>query len=299
VLVSKYLLSFLLPRSFIGGIIDSISGIEDKRYKRSKAKSGEFLRSYDLHMDNTKYRRAVVDAKAAGLHPLFALGASGFSAPPTSAGTSTPAGQEQTRPSRLGASIDAAILGGERKQRQSGMDAELQKNNIAQRRNLDSRSQLNEMEAQRLASDNAMNARDPWDTGTLRGTPVGSDFEAVGVGPPDARTFGIGTRARSLGRRPITMESNRSSPMREEVIADDGERYRVISSKYDELAQVDLPYQIAKRKAYRFLWQTRPNATTAWIKSQWSIIKARRNKILLTRRAQRDRVEQRTWRGRR
>lgn len=39
--------------------------------------------------DDSKYQRATVDAKKAGLHPLFALGSGGVSAPPQAVGGST------------------------------------------------------------------------------------------------------------------------------------------------------------------------------------------------------------------
>ncbi len=287
-------LTWAFRLSFIGGIIDAISGIEDKRYKRSKAKSSEFLRSYDLHMDNTKYQRAVVDAKQAGLHPLFALGASGFTAPPTAAFNTTTAGQEAPyQGGRLGGAIDSAILGKERKQRQSGMDANLQRMQESQIRNLDSRSSLNEINAMRLSSDNAMNQRDPWDTGTLRGNNLGSDFEAVGVGPPDARTFAAGTRGRSLGKRPLTMESNRSVPMRMEAVLDDGSKIRVVGQNWDEVSQADLIYQIAIHYASRGMTKA-----AAWTKAKEEARHIRAIKKDLRSNKRRYRVEQRTWRGR-
>ncbi len=287
-------LTWAFRLNFIGGIIDAISGIEDKRYKRSKAKSSEFLRSYDLHMDNTKYQRAVVDAKQAGLHPLFALGASGFTAPPTAAFNTTTAGQEAPyQGGRLGGAIDKMVLGKERKQRQSGMDVRLQAMEAAQIRNLDSRSSLNEINAMRLSSDDAMNQRDPWDTGTLRGTPGGSDFEAIGVGPPDARTFPIGTRPRSLDKRPLTMESNRSVPMRMDVRLDDGSFIRVIGQNWDEVSQADLLYQLAIHYASRGM-------TTAAAGRKAKSERRRLNRIKRQTRTsnRRYRVEQRTWRGR-
>lgn len=60
--------------SFLGGIFD--------RSANRKSQAEAYAR------DDTKYQRAVKDAKAAGLHPLFALGAGGAGSPSFMAGQS-------------------------------------------------------------------------------------------------------------------------------------------------------------------------------------------------------------------
>lgn len=309
-LIRTLLFSFRLE--FIGGIIDAIGKNVKADIRMSREKSNQWQTSREDHLRNVDWGRQrlagpegrVADAKAAGIHPLFAIGSGGFSPTPTVSGAATYAQQNQARGSygNVGGAIDAAIASKARTQRQSGADAEMQLNNSSTRRLQDSRSHLNELEAQRLVSDIYMGERDPWDTGSGRvPNSANTDFEPIGVGGPEARTFPIGTKlGRPLQARPLTMESRRSAPMREEVIGGDGERYQVISSKYDELAQADLPYQVAIRKLYRRLWATHNKREKANIKRDIAVRKAehRAMRKAWQKRDRRYKVEQRTWRGR-
>lgn len=259
----KFYFQLLAPLSFIGGIIDAIGKNVKADIRMSREKSNQWHTSREDLLRLQDWRRQklsgpdgrVKDAQDAGIHPLYAIGAPGFQPSPTVSGAATYANQNQARGSygNVGGAIDAAFASKARTQRQSGMDAEMQKNNESTRRLQDSRSTLNEIEAMRLSSDDAMATRDVWDTGAAS-RPGNTAFEPIGVEGGEARTFPMGTPGRPINKRPLTMDSNRSSPMRKEVIADDGERYRVISNDYDEIAQFDLPYQIAIRKLYRAMW---------------------------------------------
>lgn len=285
----------------IGGIIDAIGKNVKADIRMSREKSVQDQRSYDQFMQD-KYNTVqakVAQAKDAGVHPLFALGAGGSWGGGISSGSGG-TGQPGASSGNVGAAIDAMIQGKARKQRQSGMDANLQRMQDAQIRNLDARSALGEQEFARLDSDNAMNVRDPWDTGPRAGA-GNSDFAPVGVVGAEERTFPPGS-TRPLKDRPVTMTTNRSIPLRQTVIGDDGYKYRPITDEAgDELAWVDLFQQMvlrytrrARRAPGRELKIQMGRAASKALRARKSL--SRRSS---TRRSNRYRIEQRTWRGRR
>ncbi len=222
----------------------------------SKGGGSNIGRQHDVAMQDRQWaqdelfiQNRVRDAKAAGIHPLFALGASG------GGGGYQVTGQSDSG-SFLGEGIARAgqqIAQGMRKEkagvRQAGQDEANLTMAAAQIRNLNSRSAINEIEA--LAASSALkNAeQDVWNTGAGRGDSLG-----VGVGGAEARTFAIGTRrGRELQRRPLTQTSRTSIPLTTEVVGRDGYRYTVINQQWDEVSQVDLVLEIGKKKAFK-LW---------------------------------------------
>ena len=308
----KLWLDFLQPK-FIGGIIDAIGRNFKADVRMSREKSNQWQTSREDHLNDVQWNRqqqtlrqnetfhrenrnfATIGqqaqrAREAGLHPLFALsggggGGGGFSgagyAPSvqTSGARNFIDSNRDRQSGNVGAAVDAMVAGKQRKQRQSGMDKEMQLNNASTRRLQDSRSALNETEYMRLNSDDAMSIRDAWDTRNNAGP---SDFQALPAEITSHRSSG-----RDLTDRPVTETARKSVPARQEVIGPDGERYSVINTEYDEIAQADLIYQMAVRKVYRNMWKNRNKGVVIDVRGKIAALKAKRDKAIRQKKAHR------------
>jgi len=233
----------------IGGIIDAVGNSIGRWENRSKEKSGEFQRSREEYMRGSQIQARVADAKAAGIHPLFALGASGgYSGGGASFGQSRSGTQFST--GGLGSAIDRAMAEKSRKTRMGTLDAAQAEMQKAQIRNLNSRSQINEIEAMARSSEEAKGRQDVWSTGAGRG-----NFGDYGVEGGEARTFPLKSRGRDVHMRPLTQSSRSSIPEMIEIVGDDGYRYRIVNPALgDEVAQGHYLWEKGKRqmsKAFR------------------------------------------------
>ncbi len=195
--------------------------------------------------EDNRMQRAVADAKAAGLHPLFALGSAGAgSASIAMSPTPTAGGSAAAGIAAAGKTIGEGIRGYAKGKRTARLDAAAAELHALAVRSAQGKIQLDDLEAQRRASDLAVSTqRQFWgdsDTG------IGGVMEGQ---PSDTKIFPYGTRAGiPLELRPRTDYGLKSRPLRSEVIADDGYRYRIIDPDTgDELSQADLFQQMVLR----------------------------------------------------
>ena len=169
-------------------------------------------------------RWRVEDAKAAGIHPLFAMGNAGV-------------GATVKVPHRPQAAGGGGYSGGGGVTKNAERRAQEQHEQNMERGNVElmkSQSELRRM----VQTENYKRPQNWPDDGAQGGGGQGA-----------AKVYPFGTkRGLPLNRRPLEMTARRSLPMRTEVIADDGYRYRIIDPDTgDELSQMDLAQQIILR----------------------------------------------------
>ena len=75
----------LVSAALVGAGASVLGGIFDRKASKQQSASD---RAYTAQRDDSRFQRATKDAKAAGLHPLFALGAGGAGSPSFIAGQS-------------------------------------------------------------------------------------------------------------------------------------------------------------------------------------------------------------------
>jgi len=151
-------------------------------------------------------------AKETGLHPLFALGRSG-----SFSGGMSP--QPRQGPMASGGSRVASSL---------------------------SEAQRGLLEAQK---DELGAKADYWRSLSEKARQAPGGDPNSSFGGPGVTVSPLGTkRGVPLIRRPLVNEPRSSAPLTMEIIGDDGYRYKVLNpERFDELAQGDLTYEMAKR----------------------------------------------------
>lgn len=204
--------------------------------------------------EDTAIQRRVADAKAAGIHPLFAMGNAGASSGGF-VGQSASGSHLGDGIANAGAQIARGMRASDIKKRQSAQDEVAMALNAAQIRNLNSRSDANDWATEQAKASAMKTAEgDVWSTGAGRGDSLNSS----GVGNAEARTYPIGTKlGRPVNQRPLTQTSRRSIPERIEFVGKDGERYQILNPEggMDEIGQADYLLQKAQRAAYRKMWK--------------------------------------------
>ncbi len=216
-------------------------GIMSKNAQRSKDFEGQLrLR------DDTRFQRAVTDAKAAGLHPLFALGAGGLPGPSGTYGGGAGRGAAGRGVAKAGEHIAAGLRREKAAVRSGALDAlqreewELRKKGYEIQNERDFIKLTQERSAAALGRQSGFwGDGDPGVTGNGGQAPMVKSY-----------AYSEGPRGLPLELRPRSDEGQMSIPLRQELIADDGWRYRVLSERagMDELAQGDLVYQWLMRK---------------------------------------------------
>ncbi len=185
-------------------------------------------RDFDREFAERAVRKRVTDAKAAGLHPLFAMGIAGSS--PTAIGGAPRGSRPPISRGSGGAPSIALRSSSQEKRLQEEHELNMERGHIE---NLKASSELALLEQQLKA----------------RPTEYWPD-DGYGSGGAAAKTIPYGQGpSNEMRRRPIQMEPNVSIPLRAEMIADDGWRYRVLSpdaGRY-EVGQADLVYQAIMR----------------------------------------------------
>jgi len=205
--------------------------------QQSKEFRGQ-LRTQQFEREDTRYQRAVKDAKAAGLHPLFALGTSGGFSGGTAFSGQAPSGSHLGRgvaaaAKYAGKGVDTHLAKG-RQQQIAGMDDELHGLRV---RKMEAEIALDELA---IASKQKMGEQTPmW----------GDGDPGLSMGDPSTKTYPYGTKkGPPLEVRPTTAYGKTSRPMQSEVIAADGYRYNIIDPDTgDEISQADLVAQIILR----------------------------------------------------
>lgn len=219
---------------------------------RESRDQGKQARSFALHQGDIAWNRAnqwyeertkrtlqdqVTDAKAAGLHPLFALGTAGGG----SSGYSPQIAQPAYTGSYAGDGI--ARAGGTIGKYLREIQPRKQQTEVHELQKEKMRAEITHMELLNAASRlNMLQQSTMWGDGNT----------GLSGNDPETRSYGYkeGPRGLPLEARPRTDSGQRSLPLRQELIADDGWRYRVLSDQagMDELAQGDLVYQWMMRK---------------------------------------------------
>jgi len=226
--------SFTFELPFWGAVIGALTRRDDKRTEKSVKwyeataddnRTLEYERSKRYVQDRTE------DARAAGIHPLYALGAGGYQPQGTQVMAPSPTGSGGGV--AIGRSLDRYLQSQKSNTRLAAQDEGVGKVQAAQVRRLNSQSTLDELEAMAITSGEKVAEQDAWTSGYGRGT-----------GLPDEITTHRGS-GRALPKRPLTEESRRSAPMRMEVVLSDGTKLQVVGKNWDEVSQADLLYQVA------------------------------------------------------
>jgi hypothetical protein len=209
--------------NLLGGLFGSSAQSKANRlYKKSLAQAQS---QFDAQMDESIQRR-VADAQAAGIHPLFALGASPAGSPTISAGSP---------PSQGNAMGDAVARMGE-------MLAIIPMNKARAKRD-EAEAMYYRSLAAKTTQDLASQGRDAFGNPSGAGVrtfpvpdrePLG---EAVYISPVVAKSKAVGVRA---GTEPGTIDA----------IMPDGRKINLISPdlNMDEISQIDYLYQRAVHK---------------------------------------------------
>ncbi len=222
--------------------------LEGRQYDYDKAvEFREDARRYG----ETAIQRTVADAKAAGVHPLFALGGrasgsgAGMPSPPTSGGSGYIPGQHSTG-SGLGTGLRAAARGirGIAAGQPSALEV--------------SQTELNTARSMQIASE------------TKRAEQNALSLPGWQPGPGDMATVHpLGTRTGvPLNRRPLTSTGRKSMPEYIEVIGPGGRPLTVINPDLglDEYAQVHYAWQ--KLKEYGEEKLREPGSYYRWKKAK-------------------------------
>lgn len=176
---------------------------------------------------NKRLQEIVVDAKKAGLHPLFALGGGG---PAGSPGLSIPGGSYGGRPSG-GAGLGAGVSQALSTLRQGKVDSQT------------ARMQEIAIKRQEAALENDyidLTAKKAELAGLERQAMWGDGLGAPGTGnDADVKLYAYGTKqGPALHMRPLKATARSSIPETIEIVGADGYRYQVVNPDLgDEVAQ--------------------------------------------------------------
>jgi len=250
-------------------------GLMSKNAQQSRNFQGQ-LRLEHYAREDTRYQRAVADAKKAGLHPLFALGAGGVAGP---SGFVSSGGGERGAVGRGVSRAGAQIAAGMRREkdavRQGGLDA-------LQREEWEIRKKgfeiQNERDFIKLTTERQIAAMGRQSGFWGDGDP---GITGSGVGDPTTKVYpySAGPRGVPLEMRPTVATARQSMPLRAELIADDGWRYRVLNpdANMDEIGQAELVYMWVMRKT-RQARLAMPREAQIWIK-RWASKRKRSAKV--------------------
>ena len=222
-----------LLKSVFGGRSSSMPYQREQAKQRSMWRK-QFAFAQDQYRNQIQTR--VADAKKAGIHPLYALGASSnISAPVFIPGQAPSGDQRQSGQGVLGSLAEGA-------------------GNIAGAY-FRSKVKVDPLQ-QRLAQANVRQAEAQADLAELQvrqslGKTMAQESNVI----RPAETFGIGEthRGTPLSVRKIINQPLTSAPLKAEYIGDDGYRYRTFSKDLEELAQLDIGAQVFRRYVRDFL----------------------------------------------
>ncbi len=220
-------------------------------------------REWEEKYTDTQLQRRVADAKAAGLHPLFAIGAGTGGGGGYSAQIATPqytGSYAGDGIARAGQAVGKYLKGIEPRKQQAEL-FELNKQKM--------QAEIDHMELLNAAAKLKLTEQQTLYWGDGNPGITGNGQSDVKVYP-----YSAGPRGLPLNQRPRTDTGQKSQPLRAELIADDGWRYRVLSpdAGMDEIGQADLVYQWMMRKTRRARMAL-PREIKLWM-SKWKTRKA-------------------------
>ncbi len=185
--------------------------------------------------EDTRFQRSVADAKAAGLHPLFALGTAGSyggGAGGWVGGGGTPSGTAMGAGiARAGEQIATGMRTAKAGERTEKLDAAGAQIHALRVTKMGKEIQLDDAELAKRASDLAMAQQSlgMWGDG---GT-------GMSTGDLSSKTYPYGTKAGPpLNMRPLTASARESMPMMIEQVGPKGRRMIMNPALGDEVAQV-------------------------------------------------------------
>lgn len=192
-------------------------------------------------------RRSVIDAKKAGLHPLFALGTS-TNMSPTFSGMGPSSGSYIGEGiARAGEQIQSGIAEDKRAKRTTQLDAASAQIHALRLEKMKREISLDDAQLMKMASDQKLAEQQ-----------MGYWGNPGGMGGMEAKTFPYGVeRGMELHRRPLTQTSRQSNPLVQELVGPDGFRYKVLTDDAgDEIKQIHLAWKLMERGA-RKIWMGR------------------------------------------
>ncbi len=210
--------------SIVGGLISKSSG----------ASSGWSKQVYadQKVREDSQFQRAVVDAKAAGLHPLFALGSSANYSPSGSyAQTGSAAGEGIARAGEHIAAGMRQAKAGERTEKLDAVSAEIHNLRIQK---MGREIALDDAELMKRASDLRM--------AETRNLYWGDGGTGLSSGGLETRTYPYGVKqGPPLEERPLTATGRQSMPETIESVSPDGTRMQLLNPDLglDEVGQVE------------------------------------------------------------
>lgn len=217
--------------------------MEDKAAKSASAKDRQFASDTNVinrARDDTKYQRAAADAKAAGLHPLFALGAGGAGggSPAMSVGSSPSGSHLGGGISRAAAQIGSRMTGADERALHAAQEQRSQESHT-----MDMAQEQLRLSALKRAEQKAISGIDVWEPGQ----------GDVAITHPIGTQLGV-----PLDKRPLSSTGRRSVPMWMETMTKDGPS-RVLNPDMgmDEVGQVEFLRQQAEEWASRLLTKGR------------------------------------------
>lgn len=195
---------------------------------KSSVSSNPEQRLEEYRRDDKYLRRRVIDAKAAGLHPLFALGTSASSSPSFMGASSGSFAGEGL--ARAGEHIAEGMRADTRQKRTTRLDAVSAQIHNLRLQKMTKEIQLDDMEIMKRASDLKYAEQRHLYWGNPGGT--GGGLESM--------TYPYGTKeGPPLNMRPLTAEGRRSIPAFMEMAGPAGRRMIRNPDIGDELSEVD------------------------------------------------------------
>ncbi len=198
---------------------------------QSKAMTG-YYRAEDKIARESIYQTSVADAKAAGLHPLFALGSSANFSPSGQyiSQTGSAAGEGVAR---AGEHIAQGMRRAQTGERQVQMDAASKQIHDLRLQKMTREISLDDMEIMKRASDLKMaeNQLLYW-----------GDGSSAQAGGPESKTYPYGTQAGpALSQRPLVASARQSMPETVESVSPDGTRMALLNPDLglDEVGQAE------------------------------------------------------------
>lgn len=223
-------------------------------------------RAIDKDRFENRMQFAVKDAKAAGLHPLFALGTSGSSISPSVALGAPPSGSfASSGIARAGEAIADEIRARPRRARQTRLDAAAAELHSLRVLKAKGEIKLDDLEAQKRASDLAyMTQRNFWGDGD---SGMGQQAMAEKLFPLSTRT------GPDLSQRPLLATARQSHPETVESVSPDGTRMNLLNPDLglDEVGQAEY----LRLKAIG--WTVKQ--LHAWAKRRKGVLKRRKKRV--------------------